>query len=313
MLTTLFLSALAWSHLAQAHGTITRVIGANGVVMPGLTILDGTPRSSTSAASGAQVDTSVIRDPELGTCKASALGRTSKGPVDGSRVIKAFMQGIKGRSLADTILGGGEEATREAVSFVTGNAGAVVNGVQDGIESSPVGGLALVGAEHGVNSLLDDFFQTAKGVPSPRGYIEDGVQNSTGVGAKLGLPTTASDGTLKLIYHQVNEDGAGPLLVDIDFTSGGTDPKAFKSAEVVQNIIGVLGFSTVSSTDFPVIVKVPAGQVCTGKVAGVSGVCIARVRNSATAGPFGGAAAFTHNPEAAKGKKSSAKFRHRHV
>ncbi|KAM0081963.1 hypothetical protein ACKRZS_005840 [Fusarium odoratissimum] len=312
MLTTLLLSALAWSHLTQAHGTITRVIGANGVVMPGLTILDGTPRSSTSAASGAQVDTSVIRDPELGTSKASALGRTSKGPVDGSRVIKAFMQGIKGRSLADTILGGGEEATREAVSFVTGNAGAVVNGVQDGVESSPVGGLAL-GAEHGVNGLLDDFFQTAKGVPSPRGYIEEGVQNSTGVGAKLGLPTTASDGTLKLIYHQVNEDGAGPLLVDIDFTSGGTDPKAFKSAEVVQNIIGVLGFSTVSSTDFPVVVKVPAGQVCTGKVAGVSGVCIARVRNSATAGPFGGAAAFTHNPEAAKGKKASAKFRHRRI
>ncbi|KAL5590207.1 hypothetical protein FOBRF1_013764 [Fusarium oxysporum] len=312
MLTTLFFSALAWSHLTQAHGTITRVIGANGVVMPGLTILDGTPRSSTSAASGAQVDTSVIRDPELATSKASALGRTSKGPVDGSRVIKAFMQGIKGRSLADTILGGGEEATREAVSFVTGNAGAVVNGVQDGIESSPVSGLAL-GAEHGVNGLLDDFFQTAKGVPSPRGYIEDGVQNSTGVGAKSGLPTTASDGTLKLIYHQVNEDGAGPLLVDIDFTSGGTDPKAFKSAEVFQNIIGVLGFSTVSSTDFPVVVKVPTGKVCSGKVAGVSGVCIARVRNSATAGPFGGAAAFTHNPEAAKGKKSSAKFRHRHV
>ncbi|KAF5655917.1 gEgh 16 [Fusarium circinatum] len=312
MLTTLFLSALAWSQITNAHGTITRVIGANGVVMPGLTILDGTPRSSTSAASGAQVDTSVIRDPELGTSKASALGRTSKGPVDGARVIKAFMKGLKGRSLADTILGGGEEATREAVSFVTGNAGAVVNGVQDGIESSPVGGLAL-GAENGVNGLLGDFFQTAKGVPSPRGYIEDGIQNSTGVGAKSGLPTTASDGTLKLIYHQVNEDGAGPLLVDIDFTSGGTDPKAFKSAEVVQNIIGVLGFSTVSSTDFPVVVKVPTGQVCTGKVAGVSGVCIARVRNSATAGPFGGAGAFTHNPEAAKGKKSSAKFRHRHV
>ncbi|KAH7154682.1 hypothetical protein DER46DRAFT_537851 [Fusarium sp. MPI-SDFR-AT-0072] len=312
MLTTLFLSALAWSHLAQAHGTITRVIGANGVVMPGLTILDGTPRSSTSAASGAQADTSVIRDPELATSKASAIGRTSKGPVDAARVIKTFMDGIKGRSLADTILGGGEEATREAVSFVTGNAGAVVNGVQDGIESSPVGDLAL-GAEHGVNGLLDDFFQTAKGVPSPRGYIEDGVKNSTGVGAKSGLPTTASDGTLKLIYHQVNEDGAGPLLVDIDFTSGGTDPKAFKSAEVVQNIIGVLGFSTVSSTDFPVVVKVPVGQVCTGKVAGVSGVCIARVRNSATAGPFGGAAAFTHNPMATKGKKSSAKFRHRHV
>ncbi|KAF4442360.1 hypothetical protein F53441_11788 [Fusarium austroafricanum] len=312
MLTTVLLSAVALSHLAHGHGTITRVIGANGVVMPGLTILDGTPRSSTSAASGAQVDTSVIRDPELGTKKASALGRTSKGPVDATRNFKTFMQGLSARTFSDTILGGGEEATRDIVSFVTGNAGAVVNGVQDGIEGSPVGGLALE-AEHAVNGLLDDFFQTAKGVPSPRGYVEDGVKKSAGAGAKAGLPTVASDGTLKLIYHQVNEDGAGPLLVDIDFTSGGTDPKAFKPAEVVQNIVGVLGFSTVSSTDFPVIVKVPTGQACSGTVAGVSGVCIARVRNSATAGPFGGAGAFTHNPEAAKGKKSSAKFRHRHV
>ncbi|KAG5655683.1 hypothetical protein KAF25_009182 [Fusarium avenaceum] len=312
MFSTLFISALAWSHLAQAHGTITRVVGANDVVMPGLTVLDGTPRSITSAAQGGQVDTSVIRDPELGTSKASALGRSSKGPVDPARVIKIFMQGVSSRSLADTLLGGGEEATREAASFVTGNAGAVVNGVQDTVEGSPVGGVVLE-AEHAVNGPLNDFFQSAKGVPSPRGYIEDGIQKFAGAGAKSGLPTTASDGTLKLIYHQVNEDGAGPLLVDIDFTSGGTDPSAFKSASVVQNIAGVLGFSTGSSTDFPVIVKVPAGQVCSGTVAGVSGVCIARVRNSATAGPFGGAAAFTHDSKATKAKRSSSKFRHRHV
>ncbi|KAM0293697.1 hypothetical protein ACHAPM_011540 [Fusarium culmorum] len=264
--------------------------------MPGLTIRDGTPRSSTSAASGAQVDTSVIRDPELGTKKASALGRTSKGPVDATNVIKIFMHGLKGRSVADDILGGGEEAVRDAASFVTGNAGAVVNE-----------------AEHTANGLLDDFFQAAKGVPSPRGYIEDGVDKFAGAGAKTGLPTTATDGTLKLIYHQVNEDGAGPLMVDVDFTSGGTDPSAFKSVEVVQNIIGVVGFSTVSSTDFPVTVKVPTGKVCSGKVAGMSGVCIARVRNSATAGPFGGAAAFTHPPMTSTGKKPSAKFRHRHI
>ncbi|KAL4726561.1 hypothetical protein ACLX1H_005448 [Fusarium chlamydosporum] len=120
MLTTLFVSALAWSHLAQAHGTITRVIGANGVVMPGLTILDGTPRSSTSGASGGQVDTSVIRDPELGTNRASALGRTGKGPVDADRVIKTFMNGLSSRSLTDTILGGGEEGmvrSQEQVTF----------------------------------------------------------------------------------------------------------------------------------------------------------------------------------------------------
>ncbi|KAK6721132.1 hypothetical protein SNK04_000029 [Fusarium graminearum] len=102
-------------------------------------------------------------------------------------------------------------------------------------------------------------------------------------------------------------------MVDVDFTSGGTDPSAFKSVEVVQNIIGVLGFSTVSSTDFPVVVKVPAGKVCSGKVAGMSGVCIARVRNSATAGPFGGAAAFTHSPITSTGKTPSAKFRNRHI
>ncbi|KAG8664058.1 uncharacterized protein FPOAC1_014125 [Fusarium poae] len=223
----------------------TLVIGANGVVMPGLTVLDGTPRSVTSAASGGQVDTSVIRDPELGSSKASALGRTSKGPVDPARVIKRSCK----VSRVDPLLIASLEEEKKAYKTES--------------KSSPVGGLALE-AEHGVNGLLDDFFQTAKGVPSPRGYIEDSVQKCAGAGAKSGLPTTASDGTLKLIYHQV-------------------------------------------------LVKVPAGKACSGTVAGVSGVCIARVRNSATAGPFGGAAAFTHHPKAAKAKPSSAKFRHRHV
>lgn len=72
------------------------------------------------------------------------------------------------------------------------------------------------------------------------------------------------------------------------------DPKAFKSAKVIQNIPGVAGFSTSSTMDYEVKVQVPSGTKCTGVVGGIESVCIVRVRNNAISGPFGGSAAFTN-------------------
>lgn len=55
-------------------------------------VVDGTPRDCPSAACGGQKDTAVIRDQEMGSIKASALGRTlSSGAVDPKRVIVDFM------------------------------------------------------------------------------------------------------------------------------------------------------------------------------------------------------------------------------
>lgn len=55
-------------------------------------VIDGTPRNCPTPGCGAEADTSIIRQNELGTSKASALGRTEGGgPVDAARVISAFM------------------------------------------------------------------------------------------------------------------------------------------------------------------------------------------------------------------------------
>lgn len=65
--------------------------------MPGLTVVDGTPRDCPTAGCGAQSDTAIIRTAELGTTKASALGRTTgSGPVDASKMVTLFMNGAAG-------------------------------------------------------------------------------------------------------------------------------------------------------------------------------------------------------------------------
>lgn len=103
-------------------------------------------------------------------------------------------------------------------------------------------------------------------------------------------------------FHQVNQDGAGPLTAAIDPTSGGTDASAFQKATVTQNVpgIGIGGLSGATTMDFPVTVQMPAGMTCSGSVGGATNVCIVRLQNSALAGPFGGSAAFTQSPAAKK-------------
>jgi hypothetical protein len=103
-------------------------------------------------------------------------------------------------------------------------------------------------------------------------------------------------------HEQINQDGAGPLQAAVDGTSGGTDPDAFQTAEVTQDVpgIGFQGLSLATNRDFPLTVQMPAGMTCDATVAGVNNVCIVRVRNGAAAGPFGGSAAFTQSPAARK-------------
>ncbi|KAH6634721.1 hypothetical protein B0J18DRAFT_28943 [Chaetomium sp. MPI-SDFR-AT-0129] len=131
---------------------------------------------------------------------------------------------------------------------------------------------------------------------------ESNVAASAGQGATSGLPTCADDGTIELVYHQVNQDGAGPLDASIDGTSGGTDPAAFQTATVTQDVpgLGVQGLSLATKKDFTVKVQMPQGMTCDATVAGVNNVCVLRVRNGAAAGPFGGSAAFTMSAAAQK-------------
>ncbi|KAJ4343571.1 hypothetical protein N0V87_000338 [Didymella glomerata] len=273
-------AAAALASSVSAHGVITQVQGANGVNMPGLSVIDGTPRDSGNPLSGSEADTSIIRTKEMGG-KASALGRTQGGgAVDAASAIATFM-GSGGAAA-----GGAAATKRGLLDALTGGAG------------------GAKGAAGGA----------AAGTKTPKGTAEAGVAAAAGSGASQGLPTTADDGTITMTFHQVNQDGAGPLTAAIDATSGGTDPAAFKKATVTQDVpgIGIGGLSAASVMDFPVKVQMPQGMTCQGTAGGAQNVCIVRMQNAALAGPFGGSAAFTQST-AAKKRAVEYNLRKRHM
>ncbi len=92
------------------------------------------------------------------------------------------------------------------------------------------------------------------GTKTPKGTTETGVKAATGAVVSSGLPTTDESGAISMTFHQVNQDGAGPLKSAIDCTSGGSDPAAFKIAEVTQNVpgAGFGGLSLAQTTGCPV-------------------------------------------------------------
>ncbi|RYC64745.1 hypothetical protein CHU98_g1477 [Xylaria longipes] len=267
--------------MVAGHGLVTSVQGANGVTMPGLSVADGTPRDCSSNGCGSQADTSIIRDRELGTNKASALGRTEgNGPVDASAMIANFMNGTGAPTNKGAASSSGIEDDLSALKGATQN--------KRGVFGDLLSGLTGGGGDN-------------KGTKSEQA-VEDSVAASAGQGASSGLPTCSDDGSITMTFRQINQDGAGPLKADVDGTSGGTDTDAFETAEVTQDVPGlpIGGLSLATNTDFPVTVQMPAGMTCDASVGGVDNVCIVRVRNGAIAGPFGGSAAFTQSTAARK-------------
>lgn len=261
---TILVAAFAATNVL-AHGVVTEVQGANGVNLPGLSVQDGTPRDCPTPGCGAEADTSIIRKNELGTSKATALGRTNGGgPVDAAKMVSTFMDGAGGNSSAVKAA----RALHAEMVAKRANLPRAANG----------------------------------GTKTPAGTSETAVKAATGAAAASGLPTTSDDGTVTMTFHQVNQDGAGPLTGQVDATSGGSDPSAFKDAQVTQNVpgLGIGGLSAAQTTDFPIAIQMPAGMTCSGSVGGASNVCVARLQNSALAGPFGGSAVFTQSATAKK-------------
>jgi hypothetical protein len=98
------------------------------------------------------------------------------------------------------------------------------------------------------------------------------------------LPQVSQGGEITMTVHQVNGDGAGPYTCMIDSTGTGTN---WQAIDVTQNVPGRNGRSNARATDIPLKAAIPAGQTCTGTVAGQSNVCMVRCQNPARAGPFG--------------------------
>ncbi|KAF2108503.1 cell surface protein [Lophiotrema nucula] len=272
----------------SAHGMVVEVQGANGVTMPGLTVADGTPRDCSSNGCGSQADTAIIRDREIASGKAGPLGRTQgNGPVDATVMIAAFM----GTGNAPTNAGAAASVGVEDNIQMPGQRRQLLGGLLGGGGAGGNGGGAT-----GVAGLLGGGGTKAEGAPESR------VAAAAGQGAISGLPTAADDGTITMTFRQINQDGAGPFEASVDGTSGGTDAAAFQDAQVTKDVpgLGVQGISLATSTEFPMEIQMPAGMTCDATVAGVNNVCVARVRNGAAAGPFGGSVAFTQSTAARK-------------
>jgi hypothetical protein len=101
------------------------------------------------------------------------------------------------------------------------------------------------------------------------------------------LPQVSPGGQVTMTLHQVNADGAGPYTCMIDATGTGTQ---WTPIQVTQNIEGSARGRNreTSASDLPLTAAIPAGQTCTGTVAGQANVCMVRCQNPARAGPFGG-------------------------
>lgn len=101
------------------------------------------------------------------------------------------------------------------------------------------------------------------------------------------LPQVSAGGQVMMTVHQVNSDGAGPYKCMIDATGTGTN---WQPITVSQNLEGNdRGRNRdTQMQDLPLTAEIPAGQTCTGTVAGQSNVCMVRCENPARAGPFGG-------------------------
>ncbi|PHH79181.1 hypothetical protein CDD80_5455 [Ophiocordyceps camponoti-rufipedis] len=279
---------------ASAHGLPVSVTGANGVTMPGLSVTDGTPRDCSTNGCGSQADTTILRDREM---KQMPLGKTQgNGKVDAASAIANFMgmsksaqsnKGSKGVGQEDDIKGlnqAKQKRLAERDLFIRGLVGNLINSLGGG----------GAGATGGKGEA------TAKGQKNVFA-AESAVSDSMGIGADKGLPDTDNQGNFNVIYRQINQDGAGPLTMECDATSCGTDNNAFQKADINTNVPGAfLGLSAATNTEFAMNASLPQGMVCKGSCGGAQNVCVCRMRNNTPAGPFGGSVAVTQNSNAVK-------------
>ncbi|KAK1989688.1 hypothetical protein LX36DRAFT_754601 [Colletotrichum falcatum] len=100
------------------------------------------------------------------------------------------------------------------------------------------------------------------------------------------LPQITPGSTLEMTVHQVNADGGGPYDCMINSDATGAD---WTNIDVPLTIPGQNSRNRAgATTDYPLRATIPAGQTCTGTVAGQANVCLVRCQNAARAGPFGG-------------------------
>lgn len=182
---------------AAAHGVVTKITGANGVEMPGLSVADGTPRDCSSNGCGSQADTAIIRDRDI-QAGGSPLGKTQGG----GDVVAATM--------IDVFMGQTDPATVKTNSAASGV------GQEDDLSAAPGAATktakAKTGAANKARQLLAGLLgglgggaggATAQGTKNTL-PPETMVKTTAGVGSSEGMPTANADGTVDLTFRQVS-------------------------------------------------------------------------------------------------------------
>ncbi|KAF4967943.1 hypothetical protein FSARC_4596 [Fusarium sarcochroum] len=111
--------------------------------------------------------------------------------------------------------------------------------------------------------------------------VGENTENALSAGA---VTQVEAGGEISVTIHQVNADGAGPYVCDLDESSNtGT---ISQNLTVTNNVPGSNGLSQVKEQAFNITVKMPDDLNCFG--ASTGNICTVRCRNNALAGPFGG-------------------------
>lgn len=239
-----------------------------------------------------------MRDAEIQSGKYGALGwNQGKGNVWPQTIIGAFMG--EHRDIEQNQGNSGSTGVEENIPFGLDNAADRMANHKRNIE-------LLNKRQSGGNNFLSNMFKSIANLPiigfaGADGQIknypkETMVSDTAGSGTESGLPTPDENNIITAVWRQVNQDGAGPVSAAIDYTSGGLDHTKFFGAPVTQQVpgLGLLGLSVAVNTDYIVKVQADKNKPCTGTVGNTTNVCVARIRNGANAGPFGGSIAFTN-------------------
>ncbi|RFN44042.1 hypothetical protein FIE12Z_11705 [Fusarium flagelliforme] len=115
------------------------------------------------------------------------------------------------------------------------------------------------------------------------GNIDVGENTENAISANQ-VTQVEAGGELTVTIHQVNADGAGPYVCDLDESSN-TNTN-IQNLTVTNNVPGTNGLSQVKTQAFNITVKMPDDLNCFG--ASTGNICTVRCRNNALAGPFGG-------------------------
>ncbi|KAM0426031.1 hypothetical protein ACHAPT_008662 [Fusarium lateritium] len=111
--------------------------------------------------------------------------------------------------------------------------------------------------------------------------VGENTENALAAGA---VTQVTAGGEVTVTIHQVNADGAGPYVCDLDESSNAN--QNIQNLTVTNNVPGTNGLSQSKEQAFNITVKMPDDLNCFG--ASTGNICTVRCRNNAVAGPFGG-------------------------